>query len=211
MRKVEIVVECDGCLAWGASTGGGSVSTVPVVGDATVDLCATHHEGLRDILAMLHEFADRAEPTRKPRSSKPRSGSVVAEAEAVLAEVDTRPRNRRGGKRARAREESRAGREVVDEGLVCPLCATKAPTSDVLSAHLRSAHRLDFEAVYGLACPMCGHSTATSRALGTHGRKAHGTADGVPGLFALATREGDPLGVVAARAAALAAEAGGEE
>jgi hypothetical protein len=207
MRRVEIAVTCDPCLAWKGLDVAEGVETVPVVGGHTIDLCAEHRDGMRAVLALIGEYADGAAVgiPATSRLDKRTRGRVER-----AVEKASKP-TRRGGKRERARREAHAAEAaVVVEGLACPLCAENRPTSDAMSTHLRSAHGLTPEAVYGLACPMCGREAATGRALGTHGRRDHGSTDGVPGLFALAATSGDPLGIVAARARALATEAGGE-
>lgn len=209
MRRVEIVATCDPCLAWKGVENGEDVETVPVVGEHTIDLCAEHRDGLRAVLAMLGEYADGAAVSVPASAHLPkRTRREVDRA----VERASKPPNRRGGKRARARAERAAERaevEVEASGLACPVCGHEARSSDAMGVHLRSAHGLTPEAVYGLSCPICGKVTTAGRALGSHGRLMHSTGDGVPGLFARAIADGDPLGIVAARAAALADEAGG--
>lgn len=208
MRQVSISVSCDPCLAWKGRDTIEGVETVPIVGTHTIDLCAEHRDGMRAVLDLLGEYADGA-AVGIPATSHLDAGTRRAVDRAV--EKASPPRTRRGGKRERARRAAvEAEAAAVVEGLACPLCTHRAVSADSLGKHLSARHGLNLEAVYGLSCPLCGWEAATPRALGTHGRKSHETHDGVPGLFARATVEGDPLGTVAARARALADEAGGE-
>lgn len=192
MKHVEILLTCDGCLAWdGAETTAG-VESVALVGGYTLDLCAPHRDRTAEAIALIAAYAGTAEGTAHaaPARRAPRGGK------------------REATRRAAAEAEAVAEAVVVVGGLVCPVCAESAPSSDAMGRHLGHAHGLTPVTVYGLSCPLCGKDLATGRALGAHGRREHGTTDGVPGLFALAISEGDPLGVVAARAASLAEAAG---
>lgn len=215
MRQVSIALTCDPCLAWKGLDNGLDVTTVPVVGTHSLDLCPEHLDGMRAVLALIGEYADGAaigvpasahlDPATRRKVHK-----AVDKAQADHEAARAAGGKRRGGKRARARREAAEAETTPAVGLACPLCGAVSATSDNLGKHLRNSHGLTPDGVYGLACPICGQEAATGRALGSHGRREHDTHDGVPGLFLRATADGDPLGIVAARAQFLANEAGGE-
>jgi hypothetical protein len=209
MRQVEIVVTCDPCAAWKGAEVSEGVETVPVAGGQTLDLCPVHREGLREVIALIAEWGASPEPTRKrtrraPEAAPARAGGPPP---SPASEVNGKPRNRRGGKRARARREGAEAAVVeaaVERRPVCPLCARESASADALASHLSSVHSTTVGEVYGLLCPLCEHVPfASARALGSHGKVAHGVVGGVVALFDRAVDEGDPFGVVAARATSI--------
>jgi hypothetical protein len=186
VRKVEVTLTCDACMAWEDRENADGVEVVPVVGDVALDLCPPHRDATASVVALILQWASTpAEPTR----------------------------NRRGGKRARTRranaEAAPARPPVAPRAgyLPCPLCEYHGPSVGALGAHFRAAHGLTSRDVYGDVCPLCQwHGSA--QGLGLHGKRAHGV-DGVgtPALFAAAEQAGDPHGVIASRARELASRA----
>lgn len=197
MRQVQVLVTCDPCQAWHGAENLEGVQTVSVAGGQTLDLCPDHRRDLAPFLALVAEWG--ATPSSNGGSRKRASAPVVEQ------EAPTAARNRRGGKRARARRNNGAERpsDVVVTGtpttLACPMgCGSELGTSASLGAHLRQTHSTTIGAVYGTACPLCGHDASGSRHL-----VAHGVTGGMPVAFAVAQQQGDPVGVVAARALAV--------
>jgi hypothetical protein len=215
MRQVTVVLTCDACMAWKEREVAEGVATVPVSGHQTLDLCPEHTDALRRVWALVAEWGvdGTTAPTRRRtasrRSATNGSASATPPAGADHPTDDapetapTAPRNRRGGKRARARREGSQGPRTAAPGsFSCPLCDATPANAASLSAHVRTQHHTTASEVYGSVCPVCDHTSATGRALGIHARTAHDITTGVPGLFAEGTVQGDPYGVIASRAAA---------
>lgn len=194
MRQITVVVECDPCMAWQGRTTTDGVETVPAAGTQTLDLCPEHREALAPFLALVAEWGTSPEATTRGRRTVRTPDPEAA---------PTAPRNRRGGKRARARRENATGASTALPGsFACPVCPATPANPAAMSSHLRNTHHTTASEVYGTRCPVCpDYTAATGRALGIHGTNVHHVA-GVPGLFALATASGDPHGVIASRAEA---------
>jgi hypothetical protein len=222
VRRVEILVTCDPCLAWKGRDVSEGVETVPVIDGHTLDLCPDHREGLRAVLALIGEFADHSarviEALPAGLRGKRREAALAA-SRAAEASVEPGKRNRRGGKRARARAERAA--VVVEaeaiaveaaeaERLACPLCTHTSPTTGALGMHLTQRHGTTPSALYGPVCPLCGHESGNGQAAATHARSAHEVSGGLAALFARALAEGDPHGIVAARISSVASQGAAE-
>lgn len=142
MRRVEILTTCDACLAWKGREVAEGVETVSVIGEHTLDLCAEHRDGMRAVLGLVAEFADGAAVGRaaQPRMSKARREAAEAEVDAALAGT----RNRRGGKRARARRANAEAATVAEGGEIsCPRCEFTAANRRGLGIHARLGHGIE--------------------------------------------------------------------
>jgi hypothetical protein len=199
MRKIEILVTCDACAAWHQTDNSTDVATVPVSAGQTLDLCGSHRTDLAPFLALIAEWGQA--PERNHGGRKRATVAVEATSAAVAPVEAPRAPNRRGGKRARQRRTN--AQQGTPTALLCPLCSAPAASADSLGGHLRTQHQTTGQVVYGGVCPVCNHD-GSPRGLGTHAGQAHGISS-VAALFAVADSQGDPHGVVAARAAALAA------
>lgn len=197
MRQIQILVTCDACAAWHQSENSDGVQTVPVGGGQTLDLCGSHRSDLAPFLALVAEWGQA--PERNHGGRKRAAGPAVATSAPVAPEQPARAASKRGGKRARQR---RANAAQAALPLVCPLCSGEMASGDSMGHHLRSQHQTTGTEVYGGVCPVCNHD-GSARGLGTHAGQAHAISS-VAGLFAVAQSQGDPHGVIAARAAALA-------
>jgi hypothetical protein len=169
------------------------VETVMIAGGQTLDLCPSHRDDLAPFLALIAEWGASSASTGRKRATAP--------APMAAAPNGNTPK-KRGGKRARERRATGDAVPASDAPLSCPLCERTSPNGDALSSHLRTMHDTTSMAVFGGTCPVCNHA-GDARGLGTHARKAHEAA-GTAALFALAQSQGDPHGVIASRALALA-------
>lgn len=194
MRQVRIRVTCDACQAWHNVETEEGVETVPAAGGQTLDLCPSHRTELAPFLALVAEWGATPSSNGAGKGARaPRSAPVAP------AETGKAP-NRRGGARARQRRANASVAAPVATGaLACPLCTQELASAASLGAHLRQQHSTTIGAVYGTQCPLCGRE-------GVHGRHLsdHGVTGGMPGAFVLAEQQGDPHGVIAARAQAVA-------
>jgi hypothetical protein len=200
VRQVQVIVYCDPCQAWHEAETTEGVQTVPVAGGQTLDLCESHRSDLAPFLALVAEWG--ATPGSNHGARKPRSATQAPVAPAEPAQAG----KRRGGKRARQRAANAAQRATeaptVPERIQCPLCPTQVRAlGSNMSSHLRHVHSQNVGTVYGTTCPLCGQAARTNHLGASHG--IHG--GGMPVAFHLAQAQGDPHGVVASRAAALAA------
>jgi hypothetical protein len=212
MRLVVESTVCDAHLAWKGDEVVDGVERVPVTTGVALDLCPEHREGMSRVLALVAEFGTGAEgkPRRNGRAVAARK---VASNGAAAAVADPQPNgaafNRRGGKRARARRNNSAPVarvvEVAEEHLAneCPLCGHVSRTTGALGVHFHDRHHTTTGEIYGRVCPLCEHEANTTGGLGQHAARAHDVEGGVVGLFLRARREGDPMGVIASRAAAI--------
>ena len=196
MKQTRIRVTCDACAAWHESDNEVGVETVPV-GSQTLDLCPSHRSDLAPFLALVAEWGAMPEKGRK--AARWTVTPAGAPDPVPAPEQPSKPRKQRGGARARARREKGAQAPLA---LLCPMCSSELANSDSLSTHLRAMHQTTGQAVYGGTCPVCNHA-GTARGLGSHANMGHQVGS-VAALFALAQSQGDPHGVIAARAQALA-------
>lgn len=210
-RRVEVILLCDAHMAWHDVEVTEGVETVAVSGNQSIDLCPEHRDMAHPFFLLVSEWGATVKHRRKGPDRAPASRSTSAVAPALApVEVDpsgTAPAattNRRGGKRARTRRANATGASTAAVGAVtCPLCPHTADTPKNMNNHLRGRHHLSGAEVYGTVCPLCG-TACDSR----HGMAHHGVAGGMPALFARATAEGDPHGVIASRAEAFGKAAG---
>lgn len=207
MRQVRIRVTCDACQAWHDSENEKGVETVPVAGGQTLDLCPSHRDDLAPFLALVAEWGVTPERVSKRRGAS--APAAPTSAPVAPAEAERVP-NRRGGKRARARRANAEQQQapdtapVVSEGLplVCPMCGHSSPNAAALGVHVGAQHQTNLTTLYGGTCPLCNHQ-GDPRGLGTHAVRAHQLTSAAE-LFAIAHSQGDPHGVIAARALAVA-------
>jgi hypothetical protein len=207
MRQVRIRVTCDACQAWHDSENEDGVQTVAVAGGQTLDLCPSHRSDLAPFLNLVAEWgaAPTAQGSKRGRTpTAPNSSPVAPAATGNLP-------SKRGGKRARQRranaEQQAPGAALPVSGdlpLTCPLCQGIFSTPDSLGVHTRMQHGRKLTDLYGGTCPVCAHQ-GDPRGLGTHGARHHQSPSAAH-LFALAQQQGDPHGVLAARAEAVAAQ-----
>lgn len=201
MKQTRIRVTCDPCAAWHEVETEEGVETVPV-GGQTLDLCPSHKLDLQPFLALVAEWGASATGKQgRQRPIRPGVGSVLV-APMSAPEAPRKGGKQRGGARARKRRQNgaQAPQETTSDATPCPLC--QRPMAD-MSAHLRHVHGTNVAAVYGTTCPLCGEPGRS-----THLARAHRLAGGMPAAFVEAQRLGDPHGVIASRAEALAGVSG---
>jgi hypothetical protein len=199
MKQIQILVTCDACAAWHSTSNSTDVGTVQASASQTLDLCGSHRADLAPLLSLIAEWGATPERgSKRKASSLPVASTSAPEAPAQ----SSNGASKRGGARARQRRANAQAAAVVAAPLVCPLCASEMANRDSLATHLRAMHQTTGTAVYGGVCPVCNHD-GSARGLGTHAMRQH-HLDSAAALFALASSQGDPHGVVAARAAALA-------
>lgn len=205
MKQIQVIVECDPCMAWHGTSTTEGVETVAVSGEQTLDLCPDHRENFGPFIVLVAEWGASPQGAASTKGrTRNRATSAAPPAEVAPGTAPTATNNRRGGKRARTRRANAVAASTPAPGsFACPLCATTPATPAAVSSHLRNVHGTTGSDVYGTRCPVCpDYTSATGRALGIHGTNVHHVA-GLPGLFAMAHAEGDPHGVIASRAEAV--------
>lgn len=202
MKQVRIRLTCDACQAWHDQENDQAVETVPVSAGQTLELCQSHRTDLAPLLALIAEWGATPETKGRTRATTPVVATSAPEAPALNGNAPSK----RGGKRARQRRANQAApvAQPAELELRCPLCSAPAASADSLGAHLRTQHQTNGQTVYGDTCPLCNHA-GTARGLGSHANMGHQVSS-VAALFAIAQHQGDPHGVIASRAAALAAQ-----
>lgn len=204
MRQVQVILTCDACSAWHDAEVAEGVATVPASGGQTLDLCPDHRETMAPFLALVAEWGQSPDgaasrPVGARRRGRTPSPAAEVPAQDAPATAPPAPKNRRGGKRARAR---RAAATAAPGSFACPLgCDHTTATPHGMGQHLRATHGRTASEVFGGTCPLCNH-VGTAAGMGVHARLSHGSGS-VYALFAQATAEGDPHGVIASRVKAV--------
>lgn len=87
---------------------------------------------------------------------------------------------------------------ALDDGVGCPACSEWFNRNEAMTQHFRNTHRDQYGSIqelFGRLCPICGLNDLGN--LGVHANRGHGVS-GAANAFAVAEREGDPHGAVAA-------------
>lgn len=175
----ELVVNtwCDICLAADGTREEGHPT--PNIGGRMLDVCKRHDEELvRPLVEAIEAHGRRIDAPPKRSGDAQRQASHRAATREPAIHADASPQ---------------------DYAPQCPRCGHQTATSAAMSAHLKAHHGLSMADAYGLACPVCGVEFGSS-GIGMHLVKGHGLTGGMTVAYEWARANGDPAGVVAARA-----------